>query len=177
MAEDPKGQPPSADPEAKGGVSDDHPAEHLPPPHAEDNRAVKALAYVQDLVYFAIAIILLGVAVFALGQTVTDFFMPEEPYAARITRVVNSVLFVIIVLEIVRTIVAHFQDAELKLKPFLIIGIISSVRHILTVGAQLSLGSSEKSYDVWRRATVELGTNALVVVALVVGLALVRKTD
>ena len=36
------------------------------------------------------------------------------------------ILFVIIVMEILRTVVAHFDDAGLQLKPFLIIGIISA---------------------------------------------------
>ena len=96
--------------------------------------------------------------------------------ATRITNVTNGVLFVIIVLEILTTVVAHFDFGGFQLKPFLIIGIISAVRHILTVGAQESLVGAESSVG-FRRAQAELGVNAAVVLALVVGLILVRKTD
>lgn len=58
----------------------------------------------------------------------------------------------------------------------MIIGIISVVRHILTVGAELSR-REEQSGELFHRADVELGINALVVLALVVGLVLVRQTE
>jgi uncharacterized membrane protein (DUF373 family) len=90
--------------------------------------------------------------------------------------VINSVLFVIIVMEILRTVVAHFDDAGLQLKPFLIIGIISAVRHILTVGAQVSLGGEGNAAH-FRRTQVELGVNAAVVLALVLGLVMVWRSE
>jgi hypothetical protein len=40
------------------------------------------------------------------------------------------VLFVVIVLERMSIVVAHFDQAGLQLQPFLIIGVISGVRHI-----------------------------------------------
>jgi hypothetical protein len=71
---------------------------------------------------------------------------------------------------------AHFDYGGFQLKPFLIIGIISAVRHILTVGAQESLVGAESSVA-FRRAQTSLGVNAAVVLSLVLGLILVRKTD
>jgi hypothetical protein len=55
-----------------------------------------------------------------------------------ITRAVNSALFIVVILEFVRTIVAR-KEAASQLRPFLVIGIISATRDILTVGAELSL--------------------------------------
>ena len=92
------------------------------------------------------------------------------------TVAVNGVLFVIIVMEILRTVIAHFEEGGFQLKPFLIIGIISAVRHILTLGAQVSLGG-KKSPDEFRHTQIELGVNAAVVLALVIGLILVRRTE
>jgi uncharacterized membrane protein (DUF373 family) len=97
-----------------------------------------------------------------------------------VTGAINNILFVIIVMEILRTVVAHFDDAGLQLKPFLIIGIISAVRHILTVGARASLGASDhaaESAEQFRHAQTELGVNAAVVIALVVGLVLVWRSE
>jgi len=79
-------------------------------------------------------------------------------------------------MEILRTVVAHFDDAGLQLKPFLIIGIISAVRHILTVGAQVSLGGGHDPEN-FRQTQIELGVNATVVIALVLGLVLVWRSE
>lgn len=125
---------------------------------------------------FVVAAVLVSVAVVVLYQTVGDFFRSTEAFPTRVTDVTNGVLFVIIILEILTTVVAHFDYGGFQLKPFLIIGIISAVRHILTVGAQESLVGAESSVA-FRRAQTALGVNAAVVLALVVGLILVRKTD
>ena len=153
--------------------------EELPEPDDEPADVPAPVAFlgkVQDVVYYGIAVILLILGVAALARIVADFFAHHESFAERITEVVNGVLFVVIVLELLRTVLAHFQDSTFHLKPFLIIGIISVVRHILTVGAELSI-QNEEGGDLFHRSDVELGVNALVVVALVVGLVLVRKTE
>jgi uncharacterized membrane protein (DUF373 family) len=79
---------------------------------------------------------------------------------------VNDILFIVIILEILRTVISRFTDGVYQLDKFLIIGVIAAVRHILTVGASLTL-TAEKTDDAFRRALYELGLNALVVVALV----------
>lgn len=152
-------------------------AEALPDVEETEVRApVALLGHVENLVYYAIAVVLVVLAVAALVRTATDFVTVDEPFARRLTAVVNGVLFVVIILELLRTILAHFQDSTFHLKPFLIIGIISVVRHILTVGAELSL-RPEEGGDLFQRSDIELAVNALVVVALVVGLVLVRRTE
>jgi uncharacterized membrane protein (DUF373 family) len=176
----------------------------------EGRRVIGLVEVAEDIVHYAVAILLVTVAGIVLVSSVIDFF-DASPSAAshqqvttpstgaagpgetsttvaaadtsqqdtlpeRVTAVINSVLFVIIVMEILRTVVAHFDDAGLQLKPFLIIGIISAVRHILTVGAQVSLGGEGDAAH-FRRTQMELGVNAAVVLALVLGLVLVWRSE
>jgi uncharacterized membrane protein (DUF373 family) len=144
----------------------------------EGRRVIGLVEMAEDVVHYAVALLLVAVAAAVLVKSVTDFFGNQDHiFAERVTAVINSVLFVIIVMEILRTVVAHFDDAGLQLKPFLIIGIISAVRHILTVGAQVSLGGAEGDADHFRRAQMELGVNAAVVMALVLGLVLVWRSE
>jgi uncharacterized membrane protein (DUF373 family) len=89
-----------------------------------------------------------------------------------ITRAVNGVLFIVVVLELVRTIVARLEGGGFQLQPFLVIGIISATRDILTVGADLSLVGEQVPLA---RTMTELGVNAGVVLALSVALVLVRR--
>jgi len=115
---------------------------------------------------------IIGFIVFVRGVRELALAPSQEPFALTVTRSVNSVLFVVVVLELVRTIVARLEGGGFQLQPFLVIGIISATRDILTVGAELSL--------VGRRlplapAMMELGVNAGVAVALSVALVLVRR--
>jgi Phosphate-starvation-inducible E family len=66
-----------------------------------------------------------------------------EPLAVTVTRAVNSALFTVVVLELIRTIVARLEGGGFHLQPFLVIGIISATRDILTVGAELSLSGEQ----------------------------------
>jgi hypothetical protein len=45
----------------------------------------------------------------------------------------------VVILELVRAIVARLEGGGFQLQPFLVIGIISATRDILSVGAELSL--------------------------------------
>lgn len=131
----------------------------------------------EDLVHYAVALVLLAVAGIVLFRTAYDLAASNQPFAAAATTAVNGVLFAIIVIEVMRTVVAHFERGGLQLQPFLIIGIISAVREILTVGARLSLQGSvhEPSADVVQNALLELGVNAAVVVGLALSLVLIRR--
>ena len=55
--------------------------------------------------------------------------------------VLSSLLFAVIILELLRTIITYLQtrDTQAIMKEFLIVGIISSIRKILMVGAESSI--------------------------------------
>ena len=130
----------------------------------------------EDLIHYAVAVVLLIVAGVVLYRTAYDLATTDRPIAEAATNAVNGVLFAIIVIEVMRTVVAHFERGGLQLQPFLIIGIISAVRGILTVGAHLSLqGSVGQKTSSVHDALLELGVNAAVVVGLALSLVLIRR--
>ncbi|MHB9089777.1 MAG: hypothetical protein ACYC5A_11285, partial [Thermoleophilia bacterium] len=61
-----------------------------------------------------------------------------------------------------------------SLAPFLFIGIISSLRRILFIDAQMSLGSSEHTFT---EASVELGIHTGIIFVLVVAYVLIKKAQ
>jgi uncharacterized membrane protein (DUF373 family) len=89
---------------------------------------------------------------------------------------INDVLFIVIILEILRTVTSHFTQGGFQIKPFLVIGVISAVRHILTVSASLTLEGDGNDRH-FSHSLAELGVNAAVVLALVVGLVLLARQD
>jgi uncharacterized membrane protein (DUF373 family) len=124
--------------------------------------------------FMAIAVALLAIAVWVLVRGIHDLVViPHgEPFAVTITRAVNSALFIVVLLELIRTIVARLEGGGFQLQPFLVIGIISATRDILTVGAELSLTGQQTPLV---RTMTELGVNAGVVLALSIALVLVRR--
>src|SRR5712664_215652 len=135
--------------------------------------ALLVVGEVEDLIHYLIAGLLLAIAGYVVYRTAADLLRSGPPFSERVTAAVNDVLFVIIVLELLRTVVAHFETDELQLQPFLIIGIISAVRHILTIGARLTL-VGESSGAAFEHSQVELGVEAGVVLALTVALLMLR---
>jgi uncharacterized membrane protein (DUF373 family) len=131
----------------------------------------------EDLIHYVVALTLLASAGIVLYHGAAELIESEEPFAVAATSALNNVLFALIVIEVMRTVVAHFDEGGLQLQPFLIIGIISAVREILTVGARLSLQGSvhEPGKIVVHDALLELGVNAAVVVGLSLSLVLVRR--
>lgn len=140
------------------------------------HRALGVLGSIEDGMHYAVGLLLVGVSGLVLFHATADFLEGGDDFAGRVTALVNGVLFVIIVMEMLRTVMAHFDDAGLQLKPFLIIGSISAVRHILTVGARATLGGTPGGHE-FSNGEIELGVNAAVVIVLVIGLALVRHSE
>jgi uncharacterized membrane protein (DUF373 family) len=148
---------------SRPALSEDRPARETP------HWLLFALTLIEDLVYLGVALVLIGVAIATLYDTVYTIANSHEAFAPTVTAAVNQVLFVVIVLEIFRTILAHLEGGGFQLRPFLIIGIISAVRHILLVGAQ-----SITTHTEFNHAQIELGVNAGVALVLVVALVLLH---
>jgi uncharacterized membrane protein (DUF373 family) len=136
------------------------------------NWVLVVLSTLEDLVYLGVALVLLGVAIAALYQTVQSLVTSHQSFATSVTTAVNGVLFVVIVLEVFRTLLAHMSGGGFQLRPFLIIGIISVVRHILLVGAQ-SVNGGNTGFD---HVQIELGVNAGVALVLVIALVLLHRS-
>jgi uncharacterized membrane protein (DUF373 family) len=152
--------------------------EGLPRPPAVQGKVsrcvLRVLVRAESLTFMAIAVALVVIVVVAFVNGVHDLVLPPrgEQFAVTVTRAVNSVLFIVVVLELVRTIVARLEGGGFQLQPFLVIGIISATRDILTVGAELSLVGGQAPLA---RMMSELAVNAGVVLALSIALVLVRR--
>lgn len=135
---------------------------------------LRLLVQGESALFMAIAIALIVIAVVVFIRAVHDFVFapPQEEFAVTITGGVNNALFIVVVLELVRTIVARLEGGGFQLQPFLVIGIVSATRDILNVGAELSLVRERTSLV---RTMTELGVNAGVVLALSTALVLVRR--
>src|SRR5258708_38913357 len=135
---------------------------------------LRTLVRGESIMFMAVAAALLVIAVWVFVRSIHDFVVvpPSAPFAVTLTPPVNSALFIVVVLELVRTIGARLEGGGFQLQPFLVIGIISATRDIPSVGAELSLAGTKLPLA---QTMIELGVNAGVVVALSLSLVLVRR--
>lgn len=93
--------------------------------------------------------------------------------AGAIIKLVSDLLLVLIIMEVLGTVIHYLKSHATSLRPFLFIGIISATRGILSIGARLSVETV--TLDKFNRSMIELGVNALAILALGITLKLLGK--
>ncbi len=118
---------------------------------------------------------------FALGHSFWSFVLSlftthpltPETIAQAIITFVSDLLLVLIIMEVLGTVIHYLKSHATSLRPFLFIGIISATRGILSIGARLSV--ENVTLADFYRAMIELGVNALAILALGITLKLLGK--
>ena len=128
----------------------------------------------EDIVHGFLGIVLFVISVLAVGYTLQRLIETRPFFPLGMIQGINDILFIIIILEIMRTVIVRFTDGIFQLDSFLIIGVIAAVRHILTVGASLTM-EKEKTTEYFNRSLIEMGVNTGIVLALVFALFLSRS--
>ena len=144
---------------------------------AEHETSILPLRYVdliEDVFHAILALALLVIGVGAFFFSIKRLLETAPFFPNGMIQGVNDILFIVIILEILRTVISRFTDGVYQLDKFLIIGVIAAVRHILTVGASLTLQTG-KTDQAFERAMYEMGLNALIVVALVFAIFLSKN--
>jgi uncharacterized membrane protein (DUF373 family) len=137
---------------------------------------LKYVDMIEDVFHAILAFALLIIGIVAFYYTVEKLLTTEPFFPNGMIQGINNILLIVIILEILRTVISRFTDGVYQLDKFLIIGVIAAVRHILTVGASVTLESG-KSDQAFERAIVEMGLNALIVVALVFAILMSKMAN
>ncbi len=130
------------------------------------------LLIMDDIVHVVVAIALLGAAIMMILYTILNLRSLE---LQSILMVINDVLLVLIIMEVLWTVLRYLKRQKFSLNPFLAIGIISSIRRILVIGAQMSIG---EMYDLDKVKVlfIELGINTGIILVLIVAYYIYNKT-
>src|SRR5690349_5303166 len=105
----------------------------------------------------------------SFGVSFISFQLKASTYtsiAQAVLDLVSDLLQVLVIMELLGTIRSYVENGDTSVGPFLIIGIISATRGILSVGARLYIAGATLSADDFRNAMIELAINALVIIAL-----------
>ncbi|MDA8277847.1 MAG: phosphate-starvation-inducible PsiE family protein [Actinomycetota bacterium] len=143
---------------------------------SSDSPVKKISDLVEKILYIVVGALLVLMAAIVIFQSAFAFTHLSFTtfLASETASLLNDVLFAIIILELLSTVTTHLFKGGFQLKSFLIIGIISSVRRILILGASLS-ASNNLSNRTFSHEIIELGVDALVVLILAIALLITKK--
>ena len=119
------------------------------PEYTRVEKSILPLKYVdliEDVFHGILALSLLGIAMGAFYFSIERIVTTAPFFPNGMIQGINDILFIVIILEILRTVISRFTDGVYQLDKFLIIGVIAAVRHILTVGASLTLQTGKSDY-------------------------------
>jgi uncharacterized membrane protein (DUF373 family) len=131
---------------------------------------------VEDVVYVALGILLAACAGALLVSGGVDFVssLLSGTFPEHVIEILDRILLVLLVVEILYTVQVSFREHTLVPEPFLILGLIAATRRVLVLTAEFK-NLLQKGDDAFRNGMIELGLLALLIVALVVSIVLLRK--
>jgi len=154
--------------------------QHITPlvtPAPKPHGVAHYLALVERFVLIMIAIVLSILAVLLLwtsGASMIDA-VQQGKIAHRAIEVLNSVLLVMMTMEIVYTVAISLESHTLSAEQFLIIGTIAAIRRMLVITATST--ETENRPEVFHETLVELGLLAATVIALSLAIWILRRSQ
>ena len=138
---------------------------------------------VEYLVYTALGALLAMVAIAALVHAAFDgavgIFHWNDTEA--IFGVVDELLFVLMLVEILHTVRVSIVSGALKAEPFLVVGLIASIRRVLVITLESSNATKNGEWTPtiagsFRASMTELGVLSVLILVMVVSIFLLRRS-
>ncbi|UHC15069.1 phosphate-starvation-inducible PsiE family protein [Methylobacterium currus] len=152
----------------------------------EGGRLTRLSAFVflhtEHAIYAALGVLLALTAVMALvdaaGMTVKA--ISSVGAAAQLLDVVDRLLFLLMLVEILHTVRVSMRSGRLTCEPFLIVGLIASIRRVLVLTLQTAEQMHEAAWTpqkeaLFRASMIELGVLAGLILVMVVSIFLLHR--
>ena len=135
----------------------------------------RGLTAVEDIVYVGLGVVLAATALCLLFLTFRSFVLAvvQRELPGQVIGLLDQLLLILLIIELLYTVQVSFREHALVAEPFLVVALIATVRKILVLTAQISLG--EPSDSVFRHSIAELSLLALMVPVLVGSLILLHR--
>ena len=139
-------------------------------------KLLSSITNADDYLQFFIGFIMLIIAAILTWQTLLAIpgMLSLEHYLDGTLIVIHDVMLIMIVLELLWTIITYLQEHTIPLEPILFVGIISSVRKMLLIGAQMSLHEDLSSLAAAQFQLNELIVHGGLILTLIGSLVLIR---
>ncbi len=134
-------------------------------------------------IYGILAVLLTVTALAALGDGALSLWkgIRTLTISSQAFEVLDHLLFVLMVVEILHTVSISIRSHILVTEPFLVVGLIASIRRILVItleASSLTKGGAwaGESESIFRASMIELGLLGLLILILVFSITLLRRS-
>ncbi|MBT8762595.1 hypothetical protein KFV02_01440 [Desulfohalobiaceae bacterium Ax17] len=130
-----------------------------------------------DILHFIIGILLILLGSVFVFHVVTNLnkLLIGQDLAVTVGTILNKIFFVLMILEMAHTVMISYQEHIIKPEPFLLIGLIASVRRILAL--TLNLVETHPGIEEFKMAMIETAILGALILILVVAIVLLRRCD
>jgi uncharacterized membrane protein (DUF373 family) len=148
------------------------------PEHARPRGVAHYLALAERFVLICIAIVLSVLAVLLLGAGVIALFQAVIAGTIRdqAIEILDTVLLVMMTMEIVYTVTLSLESHSLVAEPFLVIGAIAAIRRMLVITAE-STKVEISNPEAFRNTLIELGLLAIIVITMAGSIYILRRSQ
>ncbi|MDQ7031146.1 MAG: phosphate-starvation-inducible PsiE family protein [Desulfonauticus sp.] len=130
-----------------------------------------------DLLHLIISILLIilgGAFIFQIFFNFKVLFFTKN-FAYTVGLILNKIFFALMILEVAHTVVISYQEHVIKPEPFLVVGLIATIRRILAI--TLNLVETNPHPERFYMTMVEIGVLSLLILILVIGIVILKKYD
>jgi uncharacterized membrane protein (DUF373 family) len=158
--------------------------------HADrDTTRIGALAgrvflRIEIYAYIVLGALLAMAAVIGIASTTVSLWgaVLEHGDADTLVNTIDRLLFVLMVVEILHTVRVSFRSGVLVCEPFLIVGLIASIRRVLVITLESSQASqpgkwSPETQEQFNATMLELGVLGLLILVMVVSIYILRRSE
>jgi uncharacterized membrane protein (DUF373 family) len=136
-----------------------------------------------EVVIYSVLALLLSVTVLAAIASAGKLLwnaLSHWTIATQTLRVLNELLVVLMLVEILHTVRISIRSHVLVTEPFLVVGLIASIRRMLVISLEMATltretGWANQGESIFRSSIVELGLLSVLVFVLVFSITLVRR--
>jgi len=148
----------------------------LPSSHPR-SRAAAFLKQTESVVLFGIAVVLAILAILLLFYTVYALYLAVTTGRIRdqAIEILDSILLVMMTMEIVYTVTLSIESHKLVAEPFLIVGAIAAIRRMLVITAQST--ALESNIPAFQNTLLELGLLAVTIILIAWAVYILRKSQ
>jgi uncharacterized membrane protein (DUF373 family) len=145
--------------------------------------AADLFIWVEHAAYAALGVLLCVTALVALAGAAVQLFqgMADWTGTKAIFSIIDRLLFVLMLIEIMHTVRASLSSGSLSCEPFLVVGLIASVRRVLVITLETSdstrsLNGSPVSEQVFRASMIELAVLGMLILVMVMSIYVLHQT-
>ena len=147
-------------------------------------RTASAFLSVEHGAYMALGLLLSAAALVALAGAAWVLVSGLADWSSTRTTflVIDRLLFVLMLIEILHTVRASMRSGALTSEPFLVVGLIATIRRVLVITLKSSETTKEDTMTdmaekIFHASMMELGVLAVLILVMVVSIRLLRRSD